>query len=173
MLEIINGLEVFFEDCYREVTVREYARIRGISPPTSSKMLLGYKNHGLLRCEEQRRALLYSANRESEDFRDLCRMYWRMRLMGLTQHLVHALVTPTIILYGALSKAEATADSDIDIAVLASNKGMDLAKYEEELGRAVQVLMFDSFPDMPRELAHNVLNGYVLYGKLQWTGKSE
>jgi len=31
MLKIINELSVFFEDCYREFSVREYARIMKIA----------------------------------------------------------------------------------------------------------------------------------------------
>ena len=54
MLNIINDLDCFFEDCYRRVNVREYARIKGISPPTASKILTNYQKEGLLFKEEYR-----------------------------------------------------------------------------------------------------------------------
>lgn len=48
MLKIINDLTPFFEDCYREISVREYARIMSISPPTASKLLSYYCSEKLL-----------------------------------------------------------------------------------------------------------------------------
>ena len=44
MLEIINNLEPFIEDCYSEIGVREYSRMMKISPPKvireSSQMII-------------------------------------------------------------------------------------------------------------------------------------
>ena len=52
MLKIINDLRPFFEDCYRRVNVREYAKIMHISPPTASKILDSYHHENLL-CKEK------------------------------------------------------------------------------------------------------------------------
>jgi hypothetical protein len=32
-------MKLFFEDCYRDISVREYSRETTISPPTASKIL--------------------------------------------------------------------------------------------------------------------------------------
>ena len=35
MLNIINNLRPFIEDCYRRISVREYSRLLKVSPPTA------------------------------------------------------------------------------------------------------------------------------------------
>ena len=54
MLNIINNLKPFFEDCYGRINVREYARIIKISPPTASKILLELNKEGLLLMENDK-----------------------------------------------------------------------------------------------------------------------
>jgi len=46
MLNIINSLMPFFEDCYRRINVREYSRLRKSSPPTASKILFELNKEG-------------------------------------------------------------------------------------------------------------------------------
>ena len=53
MLEIINNLAPFFEDCYRRISVREYSKIIKVSPPTASKILMEYYKEGLLKRQEE------------------------------------------------------------------------------------------------------------------------
>jgi len=54
MLKIINNLKPFIEDNYREINVREYARLNKISPPTASKLLNYYKTQEILRKKEDK-----------------------------------------------------------------------------------------------------------------------
>ena len=54
MLNIINNLRPFIEDCYRRINVREYARLTKISPPTASKILSEFNQEGLLSIEKDR-----------------------------------------------------------------------------------------------------------------------
>jgi predicted DNA-binding transcriptional regulator len=54
MLEIIDDIQPFIEDNYRRINIREYARIRGISPPTASKTLSRLHREGLLKKEIDR-----------------------------------------------------------------------------------------------------------------------
>ena len=51
MLTITNNigfLEPFFKDSYKRINIREYARIRRISPPFASKILSSFKNENIL-----------------------------------------------------------------------------------------------------------------------------
>ena len=167
MLKIMNDLRPFFEDCYRRVHVREYAKLMGVSPPTASKLLSSYRKEGLLVMEKDKNYMLFHANRESEDFIGLSRIYWGMRLRELTEFMERKLADPTIVLFGSLSKAEAKKDSDMDIAVFAEKKDLNTTTFEKKLGRQIQILWFRSIKDMKnRELANNILNGYVLRGRL-------
>ena len=60
MLDILNNLGAFFEDCYRRISVREYAKIMNISPPTASKILTEYSKEGILIKEAERNYLFFS-----------------------------------------------------------------------------------------------------------------
>ena len=166
MLKIINELKPFFEDCYRRISVREYARIFHISPPTASKLLHSYMEANLLVKEAYRNYLLFSANKESKEFIDLSRMYWRQQLEPALSILEKNLTNPTVILFGSLSKAEAKKDSDVDLAIIAIENKLNLESAERKLKRKIQLLWFKSLDNADKELAKNITNGYVLKGRL-------
>lgn len=167
MLKIINDLKPFFEDCYRRINVREYAKIMRISPPTASKLLAYYNTENLLLKERYRNYILYYSNKESKGFINLSRIYWDYRLNELVDLMIKKLIDPVIILFGSLSKAEVKYDSDVDLAVFAHQKGLDISKFEEKLKRKIQIYWFKSLKDIKnRELANNITNGFILKGKL-------
>lgn len=167
MLNIINNLKPFFEDCYRRINVREYARIIKISPPTSSVLLKKYSEKGLLIMEKDRNYLFFHVNNKNKEFIDMSRIYWSYRLRNLLDYLEKNLVSPTIILFGSLSKAEAKSDSDIDLVIFAHKKDINIQKFEKNLKREIQLFWFKSVKDIKnRELINNILNGYILKGKI-------
>lgn len=168
MLNIINNLEMFFEDCYRRINVREYSRIMKISPPTSSKLLSSYNKQGLLSVEKDKKYIYYYANKNSKDFIDLSRIYWRNKLSDVLDYLNKNLLSPTIILFGSLAKAETKIDSDVDLCILSHKKNMNFVNFEKKLKRKLQLFFFNSTRDIKnRELANNILNGYVLKGRIK------
>lgn len=168
MLNIINNLRPFFEDCYRRISVREYARIIKISPPTASKNLEQLRKNGLLKKEEERQYIFYFANKESQLFIDLSRIYWRIKLekSGLIAFFEQKFLNPIIILFGSLSKGESKEDSDIDIAIFAPSKNdVDLSKFENILKRKIQLFVFKERDEVEnKELLNNLLNGYKIKG---------
>lgn len=168
MLNIINNLEPFFEDCYRRINVREYAKLMKMSPPTASKVLDLYYSESLLSKEKFRNYIMFYANKDSSHFIDLSRLYWSIKLKEIMDIMEKSLAAPTIVLFGSLSKAEAKADSDIDIAVFAHKKDFKTELYEKKLKRKIEIFWFTSLKDIKnRELANNIINGYVLKGHLQ------
>ncbi len=175
MLGILNTLSPFFEDCYREVGVREYARLAGISPPTASKLLSQCEREGLLIRSVFRRHHLYRADRGSRDFIVLSRLYWQMKLRPLLDHLREELLAAPVILFGSLSKAEVRKQSDVDLLVLAEEQALGLSGFERKLGREIQVFFAECLDDVKnRDLAAGMANGHVLEGELflePWTGK--
>ena len=80
MLQIINILKPFFEDCYRRINVREYGRIIKVSPPTASKILKNFEKEKILKKEREDPYLYYYANKDSDLFIDLSRIYWKSKL---------------------------------------------------------------------------------------------
>ena len=168
MLNIINNLEPFFEDCYRRINVREYAKLMKMSPPTASKVLDSYYSESLLSKEKFRNYIMFYANKESNHFIDLSRLYWSIKLKELMDIMEKSLAAPTIVLFGSLSKAETKQDSDIDLAVFAHKKNLDIGEFEKKLRRKIEIFWFSSLKDIKnRELANNIINGYVLKGHLQ------
>ncbi|MBI1969512.1 nucleotidyltransferase domain-containing protein, partial [Candidatus Woesearchaeota archaeon] len=138
MLKIINNFAPFFEDCYRKISVREYARLMKVTPPTASTVLKAYHQQGFLHQREEHHHLFFSLNTEDRDVIDLSRMYWRKKLASLSQEVEKRHLQPTGILFGSLAKAEAKQDSDVDLAIFSpQNKPMNLTPYEKELKRTI------------------------------------
>lgn len=168
MLKIINDLRPFFEDCYRRVNVREYAKIMHISPPTASKILDSYHHENLLSKEKFRNYIMFYADKDNKQFTDLSRMYWSIELKELIDIMEKGLTGPTIILFGSLAKAEVKQDSDIDLAVFAHKKNLNLSIFEKKIKRKIQIFWFASIKSVKnKELANNIINGYTLKGRLQ------
>lgn len=168
MLNILNNLKPFIEDCYRRINVREYSRIMKISPPTASKLLSELNKEKLLLIEKDKNYIFYYANKNNKTFTDLSRIYWKIKLNDLTEFFIKNLTNPTIILFGSLSKAETKKDSDIDICVFGHKKELDFKSYETKLKRKIQLFFYESIEHINnKELANNIINGYVLEGRIR------
>ena len=168
MLNIINNLKPFIEDCYRRINVREYSRLMKVSPPTASKILSEFNAEELLLIEKDRNYIFYYANKNNKIFTDLSRIYWKTELKALINFLDENLTNPSIILFGSLSKAETKIDSDIDICVIGHKKELNLKNFENNLKRKIQLFFFSSIEDIKnKELSNNIINGYILNGRLK------
>lgn len=174
MLNIINNLAPFFEDCYERINVRKYARIIGVSPPTASGLLKGYEKDGLLERSSYERYIFFSAKRDSKDFVDISRIYWRKRLSAIVDLMnKRYAVEPAVVLFGSLSKAEANKTSDVDLAIIGAEKDAlrikpaELSILQEKLGRKIEVFEFRSLSDVAKlPIWKAVLNGYILMNTL-------
>jgi predicted nucleotidyltransferase len=169
MLKIFNNLELFFQDNYRRINVREYARITKVSPPSASKILNTYFKEGLLKKEEDRKYIFYFANRENNVFMHLMRLYWIIKLKRLIKIIEEAYINPTVILFGSASKAELKQDSDIDIAIfsISNENKLKTELIEKELNREIQIHHFKNKESITnKELLANIINGVIIKGKI-------
>lgn len=168
MIEIFNDLKPFFEDNYRRINVREYARLAKISPPSASKLLDSYRKKGLLNKETERNYQFYFANKECRVFIELARIYWLQKFekAGLIDYFESKYVSPVIILFGSFSKAEVKETSDIDIAIFSSSaKTIETRGFEKKLGRKIQIFPYNSQEAVENtNLLKNILNGFMLSG---------
>ena len=174
MLKIINNLNPFFEDCYRRVNVREYGKIIKVSPPTASTLLKDYNKNNLLKKENYKNYMFFYANKDDEQFISLSRIYWYERLKDLLNYLEKELTSPTVILFGSLSKAETTLNSDIDLAIFAQKKYINLKTFDNKFKRKIQIFWFNSINKVEnKELTNNIINGYIMKGRLSlwWIGR--
>ncbi len=169
MLKELFNLEVFFEDCYRRVSVREYAKLIHVAPPTASSLLKKYYSEHLLLFQKEHGRHFFYANKDSNDFIDLSRMYWRNNLQKIVNLILKQTVSATIVLYGSLSKGEANVKSDVDIMVFSpEKKKIHLENEEKKLKRKISILQFTSLKEIQNEhLRNNVMNGYKLCGFLR------
>ena len=169
MLKIINNLTPFFEDCYRRINVREYAKLLKISPPTASKLLLSYYKENILLKENYRNYIFFYANKDSKQFIDLSRIYWSYKLEEIVLFIKKNLNNPLIILFGSFAKAEVTPSSDIDLVIFSHKKQLTFTNFEKKLNRKIQLFWFDSLKSVKsKELLNNIVNGYVLSGRLSF-----
>src|SRR3989338_5283088 len=104
MLKIFYNLEPFFEDAYRELSVREYGRLRKISPPTASKILKSLAKGNLLISKKQGIYLVFRANNECHLFKDLAVAYWREKLFHLLEGIHKEVLFKSVILFGSIAK---------------------------------------------------------------------
>ncbi len=169
MLKIFNNLSPFIEDNYREISVREYSRIIGISAPTSSRILKKFEKESILKKKQDKGYLLFRANRESDILRDLSRIYWKIKLKDFIDYLNTYFNNPTLMLFGSLAKLETKKDSDIDMAIFVKNKKeINLNKYEHKYNREIQLFFFESLNKIKnKNLKLNILNGYLIQGVLK------
>ena len=168
MLSVFNDLKPFFEDNYRRISVREYARMAKISPPSASKLLNSCSKEALLNREKEKNYIYYVANKENKVFIELSRIYWFQRFenSGLIEHLRKEFLVQVIVLFGSFSKAEIRAGSDVDIAIFnATTKAPRMNNFEKKLGRKIQLFIFKSKEEVEnKDLLSNILNGFILLG---------
>jgi predicted nucleotidyltransferase len=169
---INNDLDIFFEDTSREVSVREYARMKKMAPATASKLLKNYKKESILKMSEDKGYLIFRLNKESFVSRKLSLIYWSLKLDDFLKDLEKFYGYPTVILFGSIEKCENLSDSDIDLVILSEKRGEfpSLGKFEKKYGREIQLFNFKSPKDISnKNLLNNVLNGSVLMGEIRWT----
>ena len=168
MLKIFNDLEPFFWQSYEKISVREYARLKKISPPSASTLLKNYAKEGLLIVEEERRYLFFYVNRENLVFVKLSGAYFTnyFEKIGMISDIKAKFVNPTIVIFGSFSKAEVTNTSDLDIAIFSSVKStVNLSVYEKKLQRPLQIFAFKNRAEIKNpNLLNNILKGVVVYG---------
>lgn len=160
MLEIFNILSVFFEDVYREISVREYARIRKISPPTASKLLKYYTEEKILISNIKGIYMFFRANRGHYLFSGLSNLYWKDRLYNVTEGLEREFLNRKIILFGSIAKAENTINSDVDLFIDIHYKKTEVKEIESKLKRKVQLHFRDALKNI--HLKNNIEKGLVI-----------
>ncbi len=160
MLSIFNNLKPFFEDVYREISVREYARMQDISPPTASKLLNQFAKEELLIKKQDRIYLMFRANKTSDFFKDLTKAFWRKRLTKVLEPLREELMFKPITLFGSLFKVENTINSDVDLFIDLPEKKIDLSKAEKLLKREIQLFFKNAAKS--EELIKNIKKGLII-----------
>lgn len=171
--KIDNILDLFINEPDRKFNVREAGRLLKLNPSTASKHLNRLAKRGFLIKRKERNYILYSADAESQIFRDF-KIYQnikRIKDSGLMDFINQELDYPeVIILFGSYAKGENTKRSDIDLFVLSeSKKGVNFNKFEKILGTEIQAFIHNrketqEMKIKSKELLNNIINGIKLSG---------
>jgi len=176
-MDISNKLiEFFIKKPEKEFYVRELARILKKSPTTISKYLKEFDRKGILRLEKKFNHLLFKANNENEEFKQIKLKYNldKLRESGIVNFLIKEFNNPkVIVLFGSFAKGENIEKSDIDLLVVTTiKKEINLDKFEKILEHKIQLFLFSSkelenMKEKNKELLNSFINGITLYGFME------
>jgi predicted nucleotidyltransferase len=112
---------------------------------------------------------LYTANKGHQSFKQYKTIHNldRIKSCGVIEYLVDICQPNCIVLFGSFSKGEDTKDSDVDLFVESSRNKIDLSKFEDIIGRKIEIHFKENFIGYPNELKNNIINGITLYGYLE------
>ncbi|MCD6547731.1 MAG: nucleotidyltransferase domain-containing protein [Nanoarchaeota archaeon] len=172
MLENINIAKIFLTYPTREFNVREIARMSKVSPPTASKILNKLKRKGFLKVRKERIMKLYSANLESNLYRDT-KVYFNIRTLresGLISFLNTFYLKPTIVLFGSAARGMDTETSDFDLLIISERKEVaEIKKFEKKIKRSIQLFVVDKISSIKnKHLINNIVNGITIQGEIKW-----
>jgi predicted nucleotidyltransferase len=140
-------LTVFFGEPYREFHLREIAKVAEVSSSTAKRYLDFYEANGFLIRESKANLALFRANVENISFRFMKIALFLFKARPLTDFLSEAYSGSSIVLYGSCARGEDGPESDMDLLVVGRRvEKMDLTRYEDMLGRKINLLIFE-----PRE----------------------
>ncbi|MGM5480898.1 MAG: nucleotidyltransferase domain-containing protein [Nanobdellota archaeon] len=162
----------FFKEPATPHYVAELSRATGLAHTSITLHLKTLEEQDIIyRYEEQkntRQFPYYKAKRESEQYRTYKRIYNYSVLFesGLVEELKKLFAPDAIVVFGSHERGEDTETSDIDIFVKAEAEHVDLNRYEEKLGRKIELHVKESLQKYPKTLRENIMNGCVLEGRM-------
>ena len=126
MIKDFNTQQVIRVLCRRPTTkfsMRELAKMAGISAPTASIAIKILEKNGLLKIDYVGKTAQVAANIENPAFRDLKRAYNFYSIIELKNFIIEEFNHPkAVVVFGSYSKGEDMEKSDIDIAIISKNE---------------------------------------------------
>ena len=144
--------------------VRELSRILDLAPTSINIHIKDLEKNKLILQDKTGIYTSYKANFDSDKFRFYKKIHNLIELKesGLIEEIEDKLFPTAIVLFGSYLKGEDIESSDIDLLLIAEKKSINLASYEKQLSRKIQLFFSDDINKLPRELKNNILNGIVL-----------
>jgi|SRR3989344_228027 len=112
---------------------------------------------------------LYHAHLNHNKYQKYKQIYNLIQLeeSSLISFLKDQCMPKSIILFGSYFRGEDLEDSDIDIFIESKYEKLDIAKFEKQLNRKIQLHFKEKFQSYPKELKNNILNGLIMSGYLE------
>lgn len=169
-------MKLIFERPSYRFHIREIARLVGLSPSTILNMLEWLKGRGLVKVEKKSHVVEIFADIENNAFLRKKRVFNISQIYesDIVDFISKKIDVELISVIGSYSRGEDIEKSDIDIAVISSQKDkkINLDKFEKILGRNIHILILN-YNEMSDEFYTNLINGVVLYGHVKMRGKNE
>ena len=86
---------------------------------------------------------------------------------GFAKFLEDAYPGCAISLFGSFSRGDDTSKSDIDIAVVGSEKETDVYKFEKIFGRKINIGKYESWKDIHKNLKESICGGIMISGGVE------
>ncbi|MFH1249345.1 MAG: nucleotidyltransferase domain-containing protein [archaeon] len=152
------------------LNARRIANLLEVSQPAVAKALPLMEKQGLIKLFQDKESRRWSIelNRDSKHVLGLKRADNLKQLYesGLIEGLWDNFAGSTVILFGSYALGEDTVKSDIDIAVIGSEKKDIPAIFDKILERNININYYKSFKSIDPLLLSNMLNGIVLKGSV-------
>ena len=164
-LNTFKVLKELFVHTSKKSSMRDLAKITGLSVATVSKVCSDLGAENLIKTEKVAKSLLVSANIGSKEYTFFKRLFNIYSLKDLIFQ-ISGENPSAVILYGSYSRGEDDERSDIDIAVIGAEFEVGEKRFEKSLFRSLHIMFFASEKDIPDDLRISLNNGIVLLGGL-------
>jgi predicted nucleotidyltransferase len=169
-----NVLKLILENSpTRQWHFEEIVKQARVTRAVANKWLRKYCEEGLLRrIKESKRFPYFTAGSNNPAYQAKKRLYALEQLYqsGLIVQLINLKNAKVIIIFGSMAKGDWYKDSDIDIFIYGSPKGLEKEKYEKKLKKSIELHVFESkkeIKEVKTGLMSNVVNGYIIKGQIQ------
>ncbi len=169
-----NVLKLILENSpLKEWHFEEIVREAKITRLVANKWLKKYVSDSLLRhVKEKGKFPHFSVGSNNPVYYSLKRIYALNQLhkSGLIPKLLSLKTAKTIIIFGSIVKGDWYKESDIDIFVFGDISDFDKNIYELKLHKNIELHIFqnkEEIEDVKTGLIKNIINGYVLKGRIQ------
>jgi len=165
-------LRLLFVKAGKDLNQRQIANYLEVSPPAVTKSLSKLEKMELIKIQQDKETKRWSIelNRSSHQVLHLKRAD-NLKLIyesGLSDSLEREFAGASIILFGSYSRGDDIINSDIDIAIIGrKDKLIDLAKYEKQLERQINLNFYASFGKIHKNLKESLCNGIILAGGVE------
>jgi len=140
----LRVLLLFSNEPYRELHLREIAKLAKVSSSTAKRFLDFYSEKGFLQRQRKANLALFKANVENLTFKHMKIGHFLLKIQPLVDHLREVYPNSSVILYGSCSRGEDDLQSDIDLLTISRKKERaELEEFEEQFGRKITLLVYE------------------------------
>jgi len=169
-----NILRLILENSpLKEWHFEEVVRESKVTKAVANKWLKKYVKEGLIKkIKEKGRFPFFTAGSHNHIYHSLKRIYAldQLHQSGLISKLLSLDCAKTIIFFGSMIKGDWYKESDIDIFVFGNISDFDKNIYEQRLNKHIELHIFEDkqeIKEIKTGLIKNIINGYVIKGRIQ------